>query len=219
MIDNQIAVTALRNRAITLAGPTTGSTTLTATTTGYSRASGSFLEDGFVVGMEITPSGFTSNPVSCVTAVAALTLTVRDARSAEASASGRTLAVLFPALRAFENIDFTPTSGRWYAEDDYLPGPAIQETLGPLGWIETLPQYVVKFYGLQNTSTAALFKVADAFLALFPPRQNIVLSDGNVIVVRTNPAPYRGQIQAAPDAGWAVVAVTVPCRVRSQNTI
>lgn len=219
MIKHQLALVALRNRAITLSVCTTGSATLAATTTGYTRASGSFITDGFVVGQEITPTGFAANTVAIVTAVAALTLTVGTARAAETSAAARTIAVGLPALRAWENLAFTPTAGRWWVEEDYLPGPVAQITLGAYGQVETLPQYVVKLYGVANTSTAALFAMADALLLLFPPRQGIVLSDTNVVIVNTNPAPYRGQLVQSTDGAWAVITITVPCIVRSANSI
>jgi len=219
MIKHQLALVALRNRAITLCVCTTGSATLAATTTGYTRAAGNFLADGFVVGQEITPTGFAANTVDIITAVTALTMTVATARAVETSSAGRTIAVGLPALRAWENLDFTPTSGRWFVEEDYLPGPVAQITLGPLGQVETLPQYVLKIYGLANTSTAALFAMADALLALFPPRQGIVLTDANVVIVNTSPAPYRGQLVQSTDGAWAVIPITVPCIVRSANTI
>jgi len=220
MIDHQLALTALRTQALTLSVVTTGSTTLSVTSAAYVRAAGSFITDGFVVGMEVTGAGFSvsgNNGAHRVTAVSALSLTC-DGLATEASASGKTVSVGLPALRAWENIDFTPVAGRWFVEEDYLPGPAVQETLGQYGQVETLPQYVLRLYGLANTSTAALFKASDALLALFAPRTPLVLSDGNVVVVRTNPAPYRGQLLQAPGGGWAVVPITIPCRVRSANS-
>ena len=55
----------------------TGVTTIDATATGYSRAAGSFLTDGFAVGQTVTASGYTGsgfNGKSIVTAVTALTM-------------------------------------------------------------------------------------------------------------------------------------------------
>ena len=72
MIDHLAALLALRGRALTLSVATTGSTSLSATTTGYARAAGSFITDGLVVGAEITASGFTTpanNGQGVVTAV------------------------------------------------------------------------------------------------------------------------------------------------------
>lgn len=56
---------------------TTGTTTISATATGYSRAAGSFLTDGFAVGQTVTASGYAGsgfNGKSIVTAVTALTM-------------------------------------------------------------------------------------------------------------------------------------------------
>lgn len=219
MISHKAALLALRTQAVALSVVTTGSMTLAATTSGYTRASGSFLTDGFVVGMEFTPSGFATNTPHVITAVDATTITTADTITAETASSGRTLTVGLPALRAWENVAFTPTAGRWYVEEDYLPGPSAQETLGPLGQVEALPQYVLKLYGTAGHGPEALYTVADALLTLFAPRTNLTLSTGDQFVVRTNPAPYRSQLVAAPQGGWSVVTVTIPGRVRSANPI
>lgn len=217
MYSHLAGLLALRTQALTLSVVTTGSATLAATTTGYTRSSGSFLTDGFATGMEITPTGFTSNPVDIVTNVTAGVLSVKTARTAESAAAGKTIAVGLPALRAWENLDFTPTAGRWFVEEDYLPGPAAQITLGRYGQIETLPQYVLKLYGMSNTGPGALYRAADALLTLFAPRTEFTCSTGDVVMVRTNPAPYRGQLIPA-EAGWSAVVVTIPCLVRAANS-
>lgn len=236
MLDHLVSLLALRNRALTLASPTTGSTSLSVTTTGYARAAGSFITDGFAVGMEIAASGFTTaanNGAGVVTAVAAGTLTV-DAYTVtlgvtgytaasrtlatEAADVGRTISVGLPAMRAWENSVFVPVAGKPYVEEDYLPGPAEQITLGPLGEIEVLPQYILKLYGLAGKGITPLYKASDALLALFAPRTALTLSTGDVLRVRTNPAPYRSQLLPS-EPGWSVVVVTVPLRAESANTI
>lgn len=77
-------------------GRTTGSTSLSATATGYARAAGSFITDGFAANDWITASGFTNaanNGVSQIVAVTATTLTVTKATGpvVEAAATGRTI--------------------------------------------------------------------------------------------------------------------------------
>lgn len=220
MIDHQAVLLALRTRALTLSVNTTGALTgiLSATASGYARTSGSFVTDGFVVGQEVTPTGFTQTTPGVVTAVTASALSIAGGRSAESPAGACTLDVRLPALRAWENVDFTPTAGRWWVQEDYLPGPAAQISLGARGQVETLPIYALNLYGLANTGVTALSKMADALLALFAPRTGLVLTSGDVVVVRTAPAPYRGQLVQG-DPGWAVVPVTIPCLVRSANTI
>lgn len=217
MISHHAALVALRTQALALSVATTGSATLAATATGYTRASGSFVTDGFKVGMEFTPTGFAVNASHVITAVAATTITTADTIAVEVAAGSRTLAAGLPALRAWENVAFTPTGGRWYVDEDYLPGPSAQETLGSRGQVEALPMYVLKLYGTAGHGPEALYAVADALLTAFAPRTGLTLSTGDTLQVRTNPAPYRSQLLPAPQGGWSVVTITIPGRVRSAN--
>jgi hypothetical protein len=91
----------------------TPSTELVATTTGYTRTEGSFVDDGFVVGMSVTPSGFAANTVTTVTNVAALTLTT-TARAAEAEADGRSLKGYGP----FAEVEDLTSWGGTHGEDN-----------------------------------------------------------------------------------------------------
>lgn len=218
MIDRELVSLACRNRLLSLALATTGSTTLAATATGYSRAAGSFVTDGFVVGQEVTPAGFTQTTPAVLDAVSALTLTVRGGRDVEASGAGRTLSVGLPAFREWENVQLKPDGNRWRVKESYLPGPASQITLGSGGEIEGEPMYVVTLYGIQNTGPSALNKMADAVLALFPPRYPLSLSNGDVVRVRSDEAPYAGQITHSDIPGLAAVLVTIPLRIRSANS-
>src|SRR5690242_16227481 len=99
---------ALRNRALAVSVTTTGLTSLAATTTGYTRVAGSFIADGFQVGMELLAAGFagTGNAgYKVVLGVSAGTLTVRslpDATMATEAATGdEILTVGLPILRAY----------------------------------------------------------------------------------------------------------------------
>ena len=71
---------------------TTGLTSLSATATGYARAAGSFITDGFLVGTPITVTGFGTvgnNGTAVVTAVTATSLTVDRILIPEAAGTGR----------------------------------------------------------------------------------------------------------------------------------
>lgn len=218
MIDNSIVQLALRARALTLSVATTGSMALAATTTGYSRLTGSFLADGFVIGQEVTPVGFATNTVGTVTAVSALSMTISGGRTAEASAGGRTLRVGLPSAQSWENVLFTPTTGRPYIEEQYVPGPVAQVTIGPLGDIEFRGLYVLHVYAPSNTGISADGKYADRLLDLFAPRTAIALSNGDVIRIRSDVAPYRGQ-RVQPEPGWSLIPVNIPFRLRTANSI
>jgi hypothetical protein len=209
---------AMRDRALTLSVVTTGATSLSATATGYARAAGSFVTDGFRVGMELTGTSFSfaaNNAAKAITAVSALTLTC--AGCVVEGAGTRTLTVGLPETREWENLPAKPIQGRPYVREQYLPGPMRQVTLGPLGEVEVEPLYVLQVFAPTNTGFLAAAKYADALLAHFAPRTALALTSGDVVTVRTNPAPFRGQLlQDVP--GWAVVPVTIPFRCRTPTT-
>jgi hypothetical protein len=207
---------ALRAKLLTLQVCTTGSTTLAATATGYTRASGSFLTDGFAPGMEVTPDGFTQTATAVIKAVTALTIAVVGSRTVEASASGRTLTVGLPASRAWENVEYTPTTGVPYVVEEYIPGPMRQVTLGSQGEMEVLPIYAPKVYVPSGLGSGAADAYADALLLWFAPMVSVTIPNGT-LRVRSDVAPYRGQLlQNSP--GFAVVPVTIPLRLRTAAT-
>lgn len=218
MLDSLSCQLALRNRALSLTVCTTGSTSLSATTTGYARTAGSFVTDGFVIGQEITPTGFATNTVDVVKAVTALTLDTVTARAAEVAAGSRTIAVKLPALRAWENVDFTATTGRPYIEEDFAPGTHRIITAPMQGArAEQDGLYMLKLYGLSNVGISALRKTADAILALYTP--GTVLTSGSTSVyVRGDPAPVAAQILPQGN-GWSVLPLSIYWRARSVNTI
>lgn len=226
MIDNATALLAIRSYLVanlSVASAVAGD--VSATTTGYASAAGNFITRGFKVGMEVTPSSFTQTAPGLITALSATTMTIAGGRTAQAASGARTLAVGMPNMAFYENLAATDAgspientiAGRWFFEEDYLPGPVQQVTVGPFGQMEALPQYVGKFYGIANMGPAALYAVADAVLTLFAPRTALTVGAGDSLTVRTNPAPYRGQLVQA-ESGWAVVPITIPLRLRSANS-
>lgn len=233
MIDHTSIQFALRGKLVALSVATTGAIAMSATTIGYARASGSFLTDGFDIGMEITPSGFATNGVSVITGVSALTLTATryvitpnpdgsqtvayPAIAAESSAGGRTLLATLPALRAWENKGFEPTAGIPWAEEEYLPGPSAQVTIGPLGDLEGTPMYAPRVHVPAESGMTAS-RYADAVLRLFAPRTAIPLPNGDVLRVRSDTSPYVGQLQPSRP-GFAMKQLTIPLRIRTQNLI
>lgn len=208
----------LRAQLVATAVCSTGGAAIAATAGGYSRAAGSFLTDGFAVGMEVNASGFTTpgnNGLHVIQAVDALTITC-SGTSVEAGPGA--LAVGLPALRAWETIILNPTIGRWYIEEDYIPGPVEQITMGQRAVLEGLPMYVIRLYAPSNIGTEAPYAIADAILAQFPPMLDLTLPNNDVVRVRTRPAPNRGQLSPA-DPGRVYCVIAVPLRIRSTNII
>ena len=218
MIDLLACHLALRTRALTAVAATTGTATLSATTTGYARASGSFVTDGFSVGMEITPTGFTTNTVDVLTGVTALTLTTANARSAEASAGSRSIVCGVPAIRAYENISLTPTPGRPYIEEEFVPA-TMTLVAGPAsgGFLEETGLYVVKIFGVSGVGVSAIRKYAEAIKALFTPGTNIT-AGSNVVRVRGDTSTQTGQLIPLT-SGWTAITITIPWRSYSTNLV
>jgi hypothetical protein len=216
MLDHEIAQLALQERLQTVEVATTGSTTLSATATGYARSAGSFVTDEFAAGMEVTPTGFTQTSIGVVTRVEVLNLTIAGGRTVESAGAGRTIAAKLPLLRGWENIKLEPVSGRPYISADYVPATTQLLTTRSPGVVEETGLYVVRWYGLANVGLLGLTRCAQAVLALFPPGNTLSLSDGSALRWRENPGPFRGLARAdAP--GWAVVTVTVPWRLYTTN--
>jgi hypothetical protein len=209
---------ALRARAEALVVVTTGSMALAATTTGFTRSSGSFITDGFAIGMEVTPSGFAINDPATITRVTATALTVSRVVAAEGANTGRTLTVGFPALRARENVIFQPIDGRPWVEEEFIPAGGTL-TAGPYanGVREETGLYVVRWYGIANTGALGLRRAIDALAARFACGTAMV-AGSNVVRVRGDVAPFASRI-APRDDSWAVCSLTIPWRCYSTNVI
>lgn len=190
-----------------------------ATASGYARQTGSFLTEGFGAGMEIRETGFASNPIATITGAAldGLSITVNNARSVETAAAGRKIYVGIPNDFAWENVKFSPTQGRPYVEEDYIPGPMSLNSLGALGNITAEPMYHLNVYVPQNSGIEADGGYADAILTLFAPSTEMVLANGDKLFVRADVAPFMGQRQQV--SGNSVIPITIPLRLFTTNWI
>lgn len=187
----------------------------------YTRATGSFLTDGFKPGMEITAAGFTesgNNGTSVVTAVTATQLTVTRTLTTETAATGKSIVVNAPTGFATENIQYTPTAGWPWIEEQMLSGPTNVITLGEYAWIEHDPLYVLQVHVPEGVGIGAANAYADGIIDLFAPRSSLTLSNGDVARVRTRPGPFRSQVRQFR-TGYATVTVSVPLRIHTANSI
>lgn len=106
----------------------TGSRTdLSATATGYARAAGSFVADGFRVGDTVLPGGFADAAPAVVLAVADGVLVVDREVGPEPAGAVASLAVVLPARRRFEGQPFVkPKDKPWLrAALRPMPGPLV----------------------------------------------------------------------------------------------
>lgn len=222
MVNHEAMRFAMRAYAKTLVVCTTGAVSLSATSTGYARTSGSFIADGFAVGMELIAAGFArtnNNGSKVVTAVGVLTIDVDGGAVIENAAGARSLAVGLPTDRAYENLKFKPTTGRTFVGEQYIPGPSRQATDGPKGEIELTPMYDLLFHVPAETGELAAHRYVDQTLTLFAPRVAIALANGDVLRVRTDTSPFPGQFLPSAFEGFAVMPVSIPFRLRTNNSI
>lgn len=215
--DQRLIRYALRNRALSLVVATTGVVALSATATGYKRAAGSFITDGFLPGMELVPAGFTQLAPAVVADVTASDMTIAGGRAIQGVAGGRSLMVGLPTVRTWENDETVdgslPTGagaipGRPYLEEELAVSTKVLRTTRANGLVETRGLYVLRWYGLDNTGPDAMDVETDALVALFAPGDAFALATG-VLRIRTDVAPIPSQLQRT-DSGWCVKTVTIP---------
>lgn len=217
MIDHFANTLALRAHAFACVIATTGTTTLEATATGYARASGSFLTDGFAVGMEVTPVGFPQTSVGRITAVTALTMTINGGRTVAASAGSRSLTAYLPAMRGYENVAITPVADTPYVTEEYLPGGGTTRTVGANGaTLEALPTYVLTLYAPQNSGIGALRRSLDALLETFAPGTPISVGP-DVLRVRSDVIPSATAVRQL-ESGWAFSQLSIALRLFTANS-
>lgn len=218
MIDHADLHLALRTRLLGVTLCTTGATTLAATATGYTRSGGSFLTDGFRVGMEIVPAGFTTITPQIITAVSATTLLATGTRVAQEAANGRTLTATLPSRRAWENLAYTPEVGWPYLEEDFVPGTStLRSASADGGTLEETGLYVIRCVGLADTGSLAIRAMVAAMQARYAPGLALAVAGGTAYV-RADLAPFSSAIRRL-DGGWAVCTLTIPWRAFGTNAI
>jgi len=220
MIDTYTLQLALRTKALSLSVSTCSGVNLSASGSIFTRASGSFITDEFSIGMELTAAGFSeaaNNDTFVVTNVGATQITVDGSLTTESAGSGKTLTVGLPSNRAWENVKFEPTTDAPWVEEQLIPGPTRQITVGPLGTIESRLLYQISVHCVENKGIGAPTRYADALMDLFAPRTEITFGS-EIARVRTDTGPYRGQmLRVVP--GWVTIPVTFPLEIRSASAI
>jgi hypothetical protein len=216
-LDLRKAKAALRARLTATVFATTGSVALAATASGYTRASGSFVDDGFVPGMEVTPSGFSSNVTDLITAVSATTLTTKNTHPVQASSAGRTLAVSLPARRAFDGAKLEQVPGVPSMREAFVHATGELVTSGPDGGHESHTMaYLITLYMPDVYGADPLDAMATVLTQRFASGTKV--GAGPVVSVRFNPGPFAGQALPADTPGFLYRLITVPCRADVRAT-
>jgi hypothetical protein len=218
MLNHRQAVLALRRHLLALQFVTTGTVPLASTGTGFTRTDGSFIADGFTVGMEVVPTGFADSTPGIVEGVTATEIIVKAPRQAEPTKNA-SLSVGIPTVRIWENQGGDPQSNRWYLEEDYIPGPTTKITMPVQGAeLHHSPTYVLRVGGMSGYGIGAILAVVGGLLGAFYPGLALILPNNVVLRVGAQPAPYAGQM-LSDDTGRPVVVVTFPLWARTSISV
>lgn len=202
---------AIRNRALTAVAATTGLITLAATADGFTRATGSFLDDKFAKGQEIVRSGFGSNSALVIERVTTLTLYTTTAPAVEPAAANRSLTVGFPSAFARENQVLSLAGVQWYAEESFE-----ELTQRPMGIsadspVEFTGNMRFRVYAKADTGMLGLRSLAESVRDLFPKGWAATLADGSIVRTRNEFLPTATHLGVL-DTGFSAYLVTIPWR-------
>lgn len=233
MIDEEAVQLAIRNRLLSLAVCTTGAITMSVTVSGgvskFVRVAGSFITDGFAVGMEALPSGMSgsgNNAAVVVRSRSALELVSDRTLTAEGSASGKTLTVGLPLVRVMENLEATdsgtpltdgPVAGRPYFREAFEVTRHTLRTQASGGKVLEQGIYHAHFYLPENTGSMGPRRLTRAVRALFTPG-TVLTAGSHSVRMEGNPGVSVSPLQPLGD-GRAHTVVDIPWRVLSRNTI
>lgn len=220
MLDHADVQLKLRALLATMVAATTGLTSLTATSTGYTRQTGSFLADGFAVGMEVTPTNMATTTPSTLLSVSALSMTANKAITAQASGASRMLEARLPSDVQYGNLRSAHINGQPYFEEEYDYGPTVMPVTGPFGTLIAEPIYILRVFVVSGVDVIAHSRYANALLSLFPPTKTLALASGDTLRVRSDPAPFANGINIREDVpSWSVLPITIPLRAYTRNLI
>ncbi|GEM_PF-3454509 len=138
---------ALETHLCALGIVTTGACSdIAATATGYQRASGSFLNDGFLVGDTIQPAGFAASQAAIILAVSAKVLVVDHAVTAEPAGASVRLTATIPERRKFEGQPFLKPKDKPWLRAALRPAGAPLVAWGTGGLLRHHGSFLVELF-------------------------------------------------------------------------
>lgn len=182
---------AFRQKLLELVLADTGSVQIACAGATYSRTSGSFIDDGFSVGDEVTASGFasaTNNGRAIITAVTATTMTIDRTLSTAAAATARLTAGL-PAGRAWEGKEYIPTTGQPWVRESFRPLVSRPRSLGAGGTIEHQMTANLSLFYPSKKGTLAVERMAGAVLDAFAPGTSLAYAGNAGIIQQCERSP------------------------------
>jgi hypothetical protein len=184
---------------------------LAASATGYVRASGSFVADGFRPGDTVRPDGFADTRPAIVLAVSDLALVVDRDVTPEAAPPAASLAVILPERRRFEGQPFVRPKNKPWLRAGLRPAAAPLVAFGGGGLVRQEGAFVVELFEPVDAGRglARIERLAAGLRARFAPGQRLS-RDGHV--VRTGEV-RRGNVQETPEHLSLAVSIQWACEI------
>lgn len=214
---------AFRPTLLSVVRVTTGLvSTIRATATGYSQASGDFVAAGFALGEELTGAGFpddVNNAPRLVTGVTPLAITVDTATTQlvpRAPGSPVALQVALPQALLLAGLKGTDRpANRPYMQDWLLVSAAQMLSIGPKRRIENRGTYQVSFYYPLGYGDAAAEMMADTVVEAFFPGQELFSGGQKVTIVSARRVDSLSEpgLKSPEGQSWTAVAVHVPVSI------
>jgi hypothetical protein len=201
-----------RERLLAFVRVTTGiQTNISANGSTITRASGSFLANGFQVGEEVTFSGWlngANNGVGMIESLTASTMVIADRTFVTEVAGGPvTVEVKVPALRKYENRALKTVVGRPYlVEKLVFPTPTQRQSIGPVARVKVPGVYEIQLFYPPNMGTVPIDSMASGLVLWFhsgvPP---LPLENGSYLHLRS--ASRLGAIREEPTKCSVTVSI------------
>jgi hypothetical protein len=189
-------------------------TPVSVTRSGYTRATGSFLEDGFAPGDEVTATEFalrSNNTSGVVSSVTDTLLQLRDVTLATEAVGVGILGVRTPSRVAWEGTEFDPEVGWPYLRESYRPGTRTVRSLGTKALLRHEIIWLVDcFYPALGKGTTGINGMAQAVMDKYPPGLQVT----HDMYVRTS-YPFG----VLTKDGWQHIPVTIRLTAHTTNSI
>jgi len=194
---------------------------LAANANGFTRLSGSFVADGFAVGMQVLSTGFPAGygPRVVLDVTPSALRIVNGLPSTANAATGRALRSFVPLPILEDNEQYEPVPGVPFTETELVAQPSV--LLGAPynnSTREDRGLFVVSVHGPLDVGTKALLDTADAVLTRFAPGTVLLLSDNTAMRVRTDATPFAGKIDQLL-AAHARIVITIPWHAYRINAV
>ena len=201
---------ALETHLCALSVATTGlRTDITATSTGYHRSVGAFVDDGFMVGDTVQPNGFSDPRLAIILAVSDGVLVVDRGVTAEPAGAPVSLTATLPERRKFEGQPFVKPKDKPWLRAALRPAGAPLVAWGTGGLLRHHGSFVIELFEPVDSGRGLvrIERLAGALRSQF--KAGTGLDQGAVRVRITN--AKRAGIQESLEALSLVVSVEWAC--------